>query len=244
MVFLKVSVPFHSFTFSNRALAQIYKDLELHDIKFESKQLSIPIYSTFDGSDLRQSKDLMKDIVEMQCVKLVHWEKALSAASTRFSVTHIVDFGPGGLVGAVALTGRLKEGRGVAVIAVGSQIGDTRVFSEEAVFSSENLKVAQNWEDYSPKLVKNSSGKIILDTKFSRITGKPPIMVAGMTPTTAHEDLVAAFTNSGYHGELAGYVFLGNIRINSNRGGQATEKIFRERVDNLVKLLKPGQGNN
>jgi fatty acid synthase subunit alpha len=153
---------------------------------------------------LRQSSDLMKEIIDLQCVKAVHWEKALTMASRKFGVSHIVDFGPGGLVGAASLTGRLKEGRGVAVIAVGSKHGDTRVLSEDALFSESEMKVAQNWEEFAPKLVKLSSGKFMLNTKFSRMTGKPPLMVAGMTPTTANEELVAAFTNSGYHGELAG----------------------------------------
>ena len=149
----------------------------------------------------------MKEIVELQCVKLVNWEKALSMASKDHGISHIVDYGPGGLSGAVSLTGRLKEGRGVAVIAIGSEIGDTRVFSEEAIFSSE-MKTSQDWKEFAPTLVKNnSSGKFMLNTKFSKLIGKPPIMVAGMTPTTANEELVAAFTNSGYHGELAGYVY-------------------------------------
>jgi enoyl reductase-like protein len=36
------------------------------------------------------------------------------------------------------------------------------------------------------------NGKIHIDTPFSRLLGKPPLMVAGMTPTTVKADFVSA----------------------------------------------------
>jgi fatty acid synthase subunit alpha, fungi type len=49
-----------------------------------------------------------------------------------------------------------------------------------------------------------SDGTIHLDTPFSRLLGKPPIMVAGMTPTTVKAGFVSAVLEAGYHIELAG----------------------------------------
>ena len=43
-----------------------------------------------------------------------------------------------------------------------------------------------DWSDFAPKLVKRAcDGKMIVDTKFSQATGKPPVLMSGMTPTTS-----------------------------------------------------------
>ena len=49
-----------------------------------------------------------------------------------------------------------------------------------------------------------SDGEIHLDTPFSRLLGKPPIMVAGMTPSTVKAGFVSAVLDAAYHIELAG----------------------------------------
>jgi fatty acid synthase subunit alpha, fungi type len=49
-----------------------------------------------------------------------------------------------------------------------------------------------------------SDGTIHIDTPFSRLLGKPPIMVAGMTPSTVKGGFVSAILSAGYHVELAG----------------------------------------
>lgn len=54
-------------------------------------------------------------------------------------------------------------------------------------------------------------------------------MVAGMTPTTANEEFVSACINAGFHVELAG-------------GGQHTPEILRQRVENIIQRIAPGEG--
>jgi fatty acid synthase subunit alpha, fungi type len=49
-----------------------------------------------------------------------------------------------------------------------------------------------------------SDGFIHINTPFSRLLGKPPIMVAGMTPYTVKAGSVSAVLSAGYHVELAG----------------------------------------
>lgn len=49
-----------------------------------------------------------------------------------------------------------------------------------------------------------SDGTIHIDTPFSRLLGKPPIMVAGMTPSTVKAGFVSAVLSAGFHIELAG----------------------------------------
>jgi enoyl reductase-like protein len=57
-----------------------------------------------------------------------------------------------------------------------------------------------------PRAVKRTSDqKLPLDTKFSRLIGKPPVLIGGTTPTTSEKGvpLVAAAADAGYHAELA-----------------------------------------
>ena len=67
-----------------------------------------------------------------------------------------------------------------------------------------------------------------LSTKFTRLTGRSPILLAGMTPTTVDAKIVAAAANAGHWAELAG-------------GGQVTEPIFDARIEELTQLLEPGR---
>lgn len=64
---------------------------------------------------------------------------------------------------------------------------------------------------------------------MSRLLGKPPMMVAGMTPSTVSGKFVSAVMNAGYHVELAG-------------GGHYNEKMLRQKVDEIMKLTRPGEG--
>ena len=71
-------------------------------------------------------------------------------------------------------------------------------------------------------------GSVKLSTKFTRLTGRSPILLAGMTPTTVDAKIVAAAANAGHWAELAG-------------GGQVTEPIFDARIEELTQLLEPGR---
>lgn len=72
-------------------------------------------------------------------------------------------------------------------------------------------------------------------------------MVAGMTPCTANNDFVAAFSNAGFHGELGMKVVASmsvvlNASASAAGGGQPRKNIFYECVNELVGKLKPGLG--
>lgn len=72
-------------------------------------------------------------------------------------------------------------------------------------------------------------GKIHIDTPFSRLLGKAPIMVAGMTPCTVPAGFVSAVLNAGYHVELAG-------------GGHYNAKALRGKVAEIQSKIQPGVG--
>ena len=74
-----------------------------------------------------------------------------------------------------------------------------------------------------------SDGKVHIDTPFSRLLGKPPIMVAGMTPSTVKHNLVSATLAAGYHIELAG-------------GGHYNANALRAKVAEIQQHVQPGVG--
>lgn len=78
-------------------------------------------------------------------------------------------------------------------------------------------------------IVPVSDGTIHLDTPFSRLLGKPPIMVAGMTPSTVKSGFVSAVLDAGFHIELAG-------------GGHYNAAALRAKVSEIQKKIPAGVG--
>ncbi|KAI9138416.1 fatty acid synthase [Paraphysoderma sedebokerense] len=227
--FLNVTAPFHS-VYLEKAIRIIKEDIARDGIHFQKEYLNIPVYCTDDGTNLQVAKreDISLWLVEQICRKPVHWEKATAAKP----LTHVVDFGPGASIG--LLTQRNKEGTGVQVLlAHHYETSSNELLGRSHLFNSDpnSVKFSPNWaRDFCPRLIKTASnGEIYIDTKFSRLLGKPPLMVAGMTPSTVHEDFVSAVINAGYHVELAG-------------GGHYNEKALRTKVNRIMQRVDPGEG--
>ncbi|WP_420873764.1 fatty acid synthase subunit beta domain-containing protein [Nocardia huaxiensis] len=133
----------------------------------------------------------------------------------------ILDLGPGDLL--TRLTAGSLKGTGVGVLAASTRPGQRSLFTPGAA-----PEVAPAWAEFAPKPVRLPNGRIVVETAFTRLTGRSPILLAGMTPTTVDAKIVAAAANAGHWAELAG-------------GGQVTEQIFADRVEELKKLLHPGR---
>ena len=102
----------------------------------------------------------------------------------------IVDFGPGNTLG--KLIGNLIQGTGVGVV-------EAATMAERSALSTmEDEPVrTQNWKTFAPKVLHTPAGDKIR-TKFTDLTGKPPVLLPGMTPTTVDPEIVAAAANAGY----------------------------------------------
>ncbi len=131
-----------------------------------------------------------------------------------------VDFGPGQT--AAKLTTAIANGSGAGVVSLASAADRVTVIGG----TTEPTRLA-DWGVYAPRVVRTADGRERVSTAFSRLTGKSPVMLAGMTPTTVDPEIVAAAANAGYWAELAG-------------GGQVTERIFTEHMDRLDSLLDDG----
>ncbi|KAE9399788.1 fatty acid synthase [Gymnopus androsaceus JB14] len=220
--FLMVSVPFHSVYLSKATDKLLAEDLKGEEL-WKPEELRIPVFNTEDGVDLRSSKiPIARSLCNQIFTLPIHWTKATNFPK---STTHALDFGPGGLSGIGPLTARNFDGKGVRVIVIGE-----RGKGDAELYNSTEIKREENWaEKYAPRLVKSKDGTIHLDTPFSRLLGKPPIMVPGMTPSTVQAGFVSAVLDAGYHVELAG-------------GGHYNANALRAKVIEIQSKIPQGAG--
>ena len=224
--FLPVNAPFHT-PFLYKAADKVRA--RLSGKTFQSSDMAVPVYHTRTGSDIRQNEDddMIKVLVNAITVDFVDW----LAAVTFPNASHIIAF-DGGQIG--NLVARNKEGEGVRVI-MGSEmetsIKDTGPQSELFATSLPDTSMRTvSWGDrFRPRLVQSNYGEPMLDTKLSRLLGTPPVMVAGMTPTTVPWDFVSAIMNAGYHVELAG-------------GGYMNAETMSSAIRKIVESVPPGRG--
>ncbi|MGY4711710.1 fatty acid synthase subunit beta domain-containing protein [Mycolicibacterium sp. CBM1] len=164
--------------------------------------------------------ELARSLTEAILVQQVDWVEevtALNDAGARW----ILDLGPGDIL--TRLTAPVIRGLGIGIVPAATRGGQRNLFTVGAV-----PEVAKPWSSYAPSVVSLPDGSVKLSTKFTRLTGRSPILLAGMTPTTVDAKIVAAAANAGHWAELAG-------------GGQVTEPIFDKRVAELESLLQPGR---
>ncbi|HET9875152.1 MAG TPA: fatty acid synthase subunit beta domain-containing protein, partial [Mycobacterium sp.] len=168
------------------------------------------------GLDVELAREMTEAILVRQ-VDWVHEVTDLHQAGARW----ILDLGPGDIL--TRLTAPVIRGLGVGIVPVATRGGQRNLFTVGAT-----PEVARPWSSYAPSLVRLPDGRVKLATKFTRLTGRSPILLAGMTPTTVDAKIVAAAANAGHWAELAG-------------GGQVTEEVFNDRIDELTALLEPGR---
>ncbi len=163
---------------------------------------------------------LARELTESILVRRVDWVEEITRVNDA-GARWILDLGPGDIL--TRLTAPVIRGLGVGIVPAATRGGQRNLFTVGAV-----PEVARAWSSYAPTVVRLPDGRVKLSTKFTRLTGRSPILLAGMTPTTVDTKIVAAAANAGHWAELAG-------------GGQVTEEIFANRVGELSHLLEPGR---
>ena len=133
----------------------------------------------------------------------------------------LIDLGPGDV--ATRVTAPVIRGLGIGIVPAATRAGHRNLFTPGAIPT-----VDPAWSTFAPTVETLPDGSVKLSTRFTRLTGRSPILLAGMTPTTVDAKIVAAAANAGHWAELAG-------------GGQVTEEIFDERIAELTQLLEPGR---
>lgn len=163
---------------------------------------------------------LARQLTEAILVRGVDWVDEVTQVHNA-GARWILDLGPGDIL--TRLTAPVIRGLGIGIVPAATRGGQRNLFTVGAT-----PEVARAWSGYAPTVVRLPDGRVKLSTKFTRLTGRSPILLAGMTPTTVDAKIVAAAANAGHWAELAG-------------GGQVTEEIFADRIEELSGLLEDGR---
>ncbi|MDO4911772.1 MAG: DUF1729 domain-containing protein [Corynebacterium sp.] len=170
------------------------------------------------ATELNLDVELARGLAQTIIIDPVNWPSAVASAAET-GAAWILDLGPA--AGVSKLTEANVAGRGIGVIAAATLDG------QDALFDAGKAPARPRpWSDFAPQLVREN-GQVRLSTAFTRLTGRSPMMLPGMTPTTVDPEIVAAAANGGHWAEMAG-------------GGQVTPEIFQANLDKLKGLLKPG----
>ncbi|MFG3619100.1 fatty acid synthase subunit beta domain-containing protein [Nocardia sp. NPDC047654] len=200
--------------------APVFEDVAV-DVAFHHPALSdtvelVSSWATQCGLDAELAGRLARQIL----VDPIDWVEVVEGVISA-GAQWILDLGPGDLLSRVT-SGTLK-GTGLGMVAAATRAGQRSLLTPGAA-----PEPATPWSAFAPRPVRLPNGRIVVETAFTKLTGRSPILLAGMTPTTVDAKIVAAAANAGHWAELAG-------------GGQVTEQIFADRVTELKKLLHPGR---
>ncbi|WP_406236874.1 fatty acid synthase subunit beta domain-containing protein [Nocardia sp. NBC_01009] len=200
--------------------APVFEDIAV-DVAFHHPALADTVelvagWATQCGIDAELAGALAQQIL----VDPIDWVETVDGVVAA-GAQWILDLGPGDLLS--RLTGGSLKGTGVGTVAAATRAGQRELLTPGAA-----PQVAAPWTSFAPRPVRLPNGRIVVETAFTKLTGRSPILLAGMTPTTVDAKIVAAAANAGHWAELAG-------------GGQVTEQIFADRVAELKTLLHPGR---
>ncbi len=172
------------------------------------------------ASESQLDQDVVETLAPAVLTNSVDWNQELKALAGN-GVQWVLDVGPGETLAKISRTALL--GQAIGVIGVGTVRGRDEFLTADTTY---DLPV--DWSSFAPRVTRLPSGKRGVETAFTRLTGRSPVLLAGMTPTTVDPEIVAAAANAGFWAELAG-------------GGQVTEEVFAENLAKLKTLLEPGR---
>jgi fatty acid synthase len=208
--YLPVTAPFHSPLLAEAA-ARAARDVAGFAIDLSA--LPVPLVDGYNASDVR---DPLHWLTRRVLVDRVEWTSVGKHLQT-LGAGYVFDFGPGDTVAKLSMSN--LRGRGAAVLAISIDADRKRALDSRIAPS-----VPRSYDVFAPKRI--ASGVF---NRFVEATGRQPVILPGMTPTTVEAPLVVAAANAGFVAELAG-------------GGQTTEAMLRKRLSEVQRTLAPGQG--
>ncbi|MDO5746590.1 MAG: DUF1729 domain-containing protein [Actinomycetaceae bacterium] len=165
------------------------------------------------------SHDEALDLARLIMTEPVDWPTQLHRVTQH--AQWLLDMGPSHMVG--RLSAPTIAGSGCTIVSASSH--HERIKLDTA---GHHVQRARSWNAFAPQLVKLPQGRTVIDNAFTRLTGRSPIVLPAMTPTTVSPEIVAAAANAGAWAEMAG-------------GGQYSEQVFHENLTGLKDLLEPGR---
>lgn len=212
--------------------AQAIENKERGGNPFAPRINDLPVQSAYHHPQMQAAVDLVigwakqigldaelaRDGAEAVLTSIVNWPETVQSAIDAGALW-ILECGPE--KGMSSVTKTVVAGQGVGVQVVSTDEGQAELFD---VGQSPELPI--NFEKFAPKVFEDH-GETRLSTRFTELTGYPPVVLAGMTPSTVDPAIVAAAANAGFWAELAG-------------GGQVTEAILNDSLERLEDMLNPG----
>lgn len=186
-----------------------------HSELMEDAVSQVAVWADACGLDVAHAEKIAREVLTDH----IDWPTEVDGIAAG-EAAWVLDCGPGTTI--ARLTRDLLEGTGLAVAMAGNVTERERLAIPGA-----QSPAAQDWSHHAPRLVRLPDGDTVLDTAFSRLTGRSPVLLAGMTPTTVDPEIVSAAANAGFWAELAG-------------GGQVTEDVYAGNLDLLREQLAPG----
>ena len=216
---LPVSGPFHTTCYAAAALRAKIR-LRTRGLLLPAAALRVPVLDACTTAPFANDGTALDAAVDAILVRPASWRRALISLA-QAGIDTVIDVGPG--VDVAHLSASALRGRGVAVLAAADP-------AERAVLldGARVPPLPEAFARFLPALVELADKTVVVDNKFTRVTGRPPVIVPGMTPTTVEAPIVVASANAGYVAELAG-------------GGQVTEQVLRARMQEILAGLAPGQ---
>ena len=106
-----------------------------------------------------------------------------------------MDLGPGNTLG--KLIGNVVQGTGIGVV-------EATTLSERSTPPrwKASLSATQNWKVFALRVINLPRPAPSWSPSSLKLTGKPPVLLPGTTPTTVEPEIVAAAGNAGYWAEL------------------------------------------
>ena len=216
--YLAVSAPFHT-PHMRPALQRMAQTRRELGFSFAPDGLHLPVLCPSGRGPLNDLPDLDAAVMEAQFLLPVRWPQTIRALCDAVALDVILDLGPGD--GVARLTAGATRGLGVQVAALTTPGGRERLFTAGA------STPRRRYADFAPTLGILPDGRAVLANRYTRATGRSPVILPGMTPTTVDAGICAAAANAGFTVELAG-------------GGQVTAEILDLRLEELSGLLVPG----
>ncbi len=93
-VYLKTTAPFHCPFMDSTLPTFLKEDASVSPFSYTGSDLKVPVYSIFDGHDLRTASNLRDILFKMVLIEPLYWNKAIKSIWEDSQIDAIIDFGP------------------------------------------------------------------------------------------------------------------------------------------------------
>ncbi len=114
--------------FLSYALETSPLDAERVGVKLTGSDLKIPVWANDMGKDLRQSENVIFDVMRAYFTRPAMWSKQIAPLTSENDINYVLDFGPG--PGVASLTENHINGSNIQVIRCTVPLGRKRFFAE------------------------------------------------------------------------------------------------------------------